>query len=108
MNLNQYSAESVRTIIEENRIRLFESYAVGRPPNWNVDQRTKDIVCISVWLMEELQRIGVDDLGRITQQGVFNRHSRSDLDIFELAAQVMNDAAVDNIDRYRKTHRRWG
>jgi hypothetical protein len=28
--------------------------------------------------------------------------------LFELAAQVMNDAINDNIDRDRKTHRRWG
>lgn len=103
-----YTAESIRASIEADRERLFSSYAVGRPANWTVDQATKDMVCLSVWIREELTRLGIDELGRKTQEGEFNRYVRSDPDPFVLAAEVMNNAEAGNIDRYRKTHRRWG
>lgn len=103
-----YTADLVREAVRKDFDRLFESYSTGRPENWIVNQRTKDVISISVWLREELTRVGVDDLGRRTQEGFFNRYSRSDDDLFELAAQLMNDALAGNIDRFRKTHRRWG
>lgn len=63
---------------------------------------------MSVWLREELTRIGLDELGRKTQENVFYRYARQDTDLFALAAEVMNDAVAGNIDRNRKTHHRWG
>lgn len=103
-----YLSEEIRKTIDAERERLFSSYAVGRPTNWSVDQQTRDIICISVWLREEMTLIGLDELGRKTQEGVFNRYSRSTEDLFGLAAEIMNDVVVNNIDRDRKTHRRWG
>lgn len=103
-----YTAESIRKEIDANREKLFASYAVGRGPNWVVDQQTKDIICLSVWIREELMHLGIDELGRKIQEGEFNRYSRSDPDLFVLAAEVMNNAVNGNIDRNRKTHRRWG
>lgn len=104
----RYAADGIREKVSADFERLFSSYAVGRSPTWACDQRTKDTVTISVWMREELTRIGVDDLGRRTQENAFNRHSRSDTDVYELAAQLMNDALDDNIDRFRRPHRRWG
>lgn len=103
-----YLATEIRRLVELDRERLFASYAVGRHPNWTYDVRTRDTVCLSLWLREELTRIGIDDLGRKTLEGEFNRYSRSDDDLFELAAGIMNKALADDIDRDRKTHRRWG
>lgn len=103
-----HTAESVRQAVNSQRERLFSSYAFGRSSNWVCDQRTKDTVCISVWLRESLTALGLDELDRKTQENVFYRYARNDNDLFGLAAQVMNDAASGNIDRNRKTHRRWG
>ncbi len=106
--MERYTADSIRAQVSADFTRLFSSYAVGRSPTWVCDQQTKDIVTISVWMREELTRIGLDDLGRRTQENAFNRFSRSDKDLFELAAQLMNDALDNNIDRFRRPHRRWG
>jgi len=107
-DLLSYSAAQIRRDVHADQERLFASWAVGRPVGWVCDQRTKDLVCLSLWLREEMTRLGLDELGRKTQEGVFHRYSRSDLDLFELAAGVMNDAVAGNIDRDRRTHRRWG
>jgi hypothetical protein len=103
-----YTGEGIRELVGAGRERLFASYAVGRSPNWVCDVRTRDVVCLSVWLREELTSIGLDELGRKTLEGEFNRYSRSDDDLFELAADIMNKALSNDIDRDRKTHRRWG
>lgn len=103
-----YTAKGIKAMVESERGRLFASYAEGRPPNWVCDQQTKDIVCLSVWLREELTRLGIDELGRKIQEGEFNRYSRSDPDLFVLAAEVMNNALANRIDRNRRPHRRWG
>lgn len=50
----------------------------------------------------------ISDEDRRTQEAMFNRYSRSDLDIYFLAASVLNDALDGKIDTDRKTHRRWG
>lgn len=81
---------------------------IAKPANWACDQQTRDFVCLSIWLREELTRIGIDELGRKTQEAQFNRYSRSTDDLFGLAAGIMNDAVAGEIDRDRKTHRRWG
>lgn len=104
----KYTADAIEFDVKSNQERLFAPWAVGRPENWACDGRTKDIVCISYWLMEELTKMGLDHKDRVTQQAQFNRYSRSDEDLWSLAAQIMNDTDAGNIDRDRKTHRRWG
>lgn len=103
-----YSAEQVQAAVSVDRERLLATFMDGRPPNWSCDQRTRDVVALGVWLDEELTRIGIDDLGRRTQTSQFNRLSRSFDDLWGIAARIMNDALVDNIDRFRRPHRRWG
>lgn len=106
--MKQYAPEEIRAHIDQNRERLFAPYAIGRPPGWNVDSRTKDDVCITAWLREELSRIEIDDLGRRTQEGLYNRLSRGEHDLFTLAAFIMNETLAGKIDRFRVPHRRWG
>jgi hypothetical protein len=104
-----YTLEQIKSIIENNQSRLFFSYSSGRPDNWSCDTRTREIICISVWLNEELSLIQIDDAARIAQISKFNRLSRSYHDVYALALEVINDAVNDNnVDRNRIGHRRWG
>lgn len=105
---NKYTAENIRAIIESDRQVLFSTYAIGRPDNWICDTRTKDLVCVANWLSSELKIIGLSDTDRITQQWKFNRESRADADLFQCAADIMNEAIAGNIEQNRKHHRRWG
>jgi hypothetical protein len=106
--MNRYIADSIRKGIDSQRERLFASYAVGRPENWNPCPRTKDLVCLEAWLPEELQRLAVSDTDRRTQQEFFNRWARSDDDLFELAARTLNAVLDGEIQQGRIPHRRWG
>ena len=104
----RYTADIIRLAVDSNIDTLFASYSVGRPVNWTVDVRTKDLVCLAVWLQNELAAIGLSDADRRTQQLKFNRESRSDLDLFECAANIMNEALDGNVEQNRKMHHRWG
>lgn len=104
----QYTAESIRKAVEDDSERLFSSYSANRPEHWACDQRTKDLVTLGNWLNEEHARLGIDDLGRLTQNGRFNRESRSRDDLWTLAVEILNDTLIDKIDRNRRPHRRWG
>lgn len=104
----KYTPTAIREAVLNDIPRLFAPYSEGRGPNWSTDTRTKEVLCLTQWLREEMTRLNLDDLGRITQEGEFNRVSRSCPDVFEAAAEVMNAVVEDRIDRYRKPHRRWG
>ena len=103
-----YTAENVKAAIEADREALFAAYAIGRPENWSVDIRTKDLVCIAAWLQNELTIVGISDTDRRTQQWKFNRESRADNDLFDCAAKIMNEALDGNVEQNRIPHRRWG
>lgn len=104
----KYDKESVKTDIEQKRERLLSSFVANRPQNWSCDSRTKELISISTWLREEMLLLSLDELGRKTQEGEFNRISRSVEDLYDLAANIMNDVLSDNINRNRRPHRRWG
>ncbi len=103
----RYSAESVKASVDLDRDRLFAPYALGRPENWSYDLRTHDLVCAGNWLSEELTRLGANDVDRRTQQWKFNRLSRT-YDVFESAAEALNDVLDGVVEQDRKPHRRWG
>jgi len=103
-----YTAAAIAAQVEQHQTRLFSSYSIGRPANWSCDTRTRNLVCIGNWLQEEMLRLGLDDLGRRTMLGEYNRCSRSEDDLFSLAARIMEDIVNDRIDRNRRPHRRWG
>lgn len=104
----KYTNEEIRLIIAQNSERLYKDYSSRRPEGWRADQRTHDMICLGVWLNEELAQIGIDDLGRITQIWQFNRRSRSEDDLFAIVSEIMNESICDKIDRKRTPHRRWG
>lgn len=105
--IERYTADSVREAVETKREELFASYIVGRPANWSCDNRTKDLVCIANWLAEELATIA-NDTDRRTQQWKYNRESRSVTDLFQCAADIMNETLDGKVEQNRKPHYRWG
>ena len=104
----RYTAESVQKAVEEKREELFAPYAIGRPTNWTVDTRTKDLVCIGNWLTAEMTAIGTSDEDRRTQQWKFNRLSRSDDNLWQCAADIMNEVLDGTVEKNRIPHHRWG
>lgn len=104
----KYTASSVKESVDANREHLMGAWALGRPENWSCNQQMKDLICIGNWLDEEMRRLWLDDLGRIMQTQQFNRRSRSEHDLWELAAFIMNEVIDNKIDRQRKPLRRWG
>ena len=52
--------------------------------------------------------VPIDDADRKIQQQMFNRWCRSRTDLFELAAEIMNDVIDGKIARERIPHHRWG
>lgn len=80
---------------------------VGRPANYTMDSAAKYTVATSYWLDAELRRIGTNDADRKTQGGKYHRLSRT-YDIFETAAECMNEAVEGRVEQNRKPHRRWG
>jgi hypothetical protein len=105
---SRYTAEHVQQEVNKDRDRLFAPYAVGRGPNWSTDRRTKDLVCLGNWLAEELTRLGCNDDDRRTQEAFYNRWSRSDEDLWDLAARTLNAVIDQQVEQHRIPHRRWG
>ncbi len=99
--LGVYTEGEVRQRVQADSARLFSSYTVGRPKGWATDDRTKELVCLSIWLREELLARGVDGEARIRQEWLFNRKSRAEENLFELAARIMNDTIDGKLDAYR-------
>lgn len=87
--------------------RLFAHYASGRPKNWSCDQRTRDLMRTCKWLEEELRRVGCTQQDQKTQLWKFNRMSRT-YDVFEVAAECINEAIAGTIEQGYRPHRRWG
>jgi hypothetical protein len=108
MTTSHYTAEHIRQAVDADRERLFAPYAVGRPERWTPDQRTRDLICIGHWLREELQRLGVTEDDRRTQERYYNRWSRSMEDLFALAAETLNMVLDGQVEQGRIPHRRWG
>lgn len=103
-----YTRESVFLEIESDRESLFAHWSRGRPSNWSCDPRTRDLICTAEWLKRKLRSLVPDEIGRHVLESQFHRFSRSEDDLFSLAARIVNDAADDKIDRDRRPHRRWG
>jgi hypothetical protein len=108
MRTERYTAEEVRREVGKHFHRLFAPYAVGRPETWVPDPRTKDLVSIGYWITEQLVALGVNDNDRRTQQQFYSRWSRSDDDLFDLAARTLNTVLDGKVEQDRVPHRRWG
>lgn len=104
----KYTREDVHAAVQADAERLFAPWCIGRPDTWKPDGRTKDTVTVGLWLREELTRMGLSEVDRKTQESVYHRFGRSDGDLFELAADVLNDALEGRIQQGRVPHHRWG
>lgn len=102
-----YNADDIRQHILANQDELFTPYASGRPPNWSCDQATKDLVCVGNWLNGELRALHAETDDRRAMLWSYNRRSRASFDVFQLAADIMNEFLAGNVDR-KPAHRRWG
>lgn len=96
-----YTTESVRQSLAPKWDEYYAKLAIGQPPNWKCDQRTKENFCLSQWLMDELIAQGCPQEDRIFVQNFFNRKARAETDLYELAARAMNTFVEGNIERYR-------
>lgn len=97
-----YTSESVRASLEPKYQTYYAKLATGQSSRWTCDQRTKDLFCLSQWLMDELLSIECAEEDRIDTQSFFNRKARAEEDLFELAAKAMNNCLDKNIERYRR------
>lgn len=104
--MTHYTADLIKQTVTADVDRLFSPWKVGRAENYSVDPATKNLVALGYWLREELAKVCNEEDSR-TQQWKYNRLSRT-YDIWETAAEVMNEALDGNVEQNRKGHRRWG
>lgn len=105
--MNVWTPELVKSSLEERLDELLAKYASGMPENWRCDKRTAEQLTLSMWLGEKLNMLCKNDNDRRTQLWKFNRLSRS-YDLYESAAECLNDVIKNEVEQNRKPHKRWG
>lgn len=100
-----YMAYSIKEALAPKYAGYLAKLTVGRSPNWNCDQPTKDNFCISNWMIDELISLGAEETDRHDTQQFFNRKARAETDLYEVAAKAMNNFIDGNIERYRRIER---
>lgn len=103
----RYAAASIEAIVVADVDRLFAPWAVGRPTRYSPDPATKRLVALGYWLREELSRLGCNVADIHTQLWKYNRMSRS-YDVWQVAAECLNDVLDNKVEQNRVPHRRWG
>lgn len=103
----RFLAPTIRAAVDSDIDRLFAPWLVGRPPNYSPDRATRNLVALGYWLDEELRRLGCCDVDRKTQLGKYHRLSRT-YDIWQVAAECLNDVLDGTVEQGRVAHRRWG
>ncbi len=106
MTVIRYTAALVRQAVEGNVAILLAPWMVGRPENYTIDPTTRDLIALGYWVDKELALMCNDD-DRRTQIWKYNRLSRT-YDIWETAAEVLNDVIDGKVEQNRRGHRRWG
>ena|SRR5271166_5880234 len=96
-----FTTETVRTSLAPKWDGYYAKLAIGQSPTWICDERTKELFCLSQWIMEELMLRKCPDEDRIRQQRFFNRKARATEDLYELAATTLNGFLTGKIDDYR-------
>lgn len=103
-----WTPERVREAVSGQEERLFAPWRVGRPENWVPDPRTKETVVLAYWLREQLSTYALSDADRRTQESIFHRWARSDDDLYQVVAHILNETEAGDIEQNRVGHRRWG
>lgn len=101
-----YKPDNIRDQVKDHIDELFAPWCVGRQEGWIPDPGTKDLIALGYWLRAELARICNEDDAR-TQLWKYNRLSRT-YDIWNVAAECLNDVLNSNVEQNRIGHRRWG
>jgi hypothetical protein len=101
----RYTADNIRAKLAPYYHLYYEKLAVGRAPNWNCDQATKDNFVLSNWMIDELRGLNAEETDRHDTQHFFNRKARAEEDLYEVAAKAMNNYLDGNIERYRRIER---
>lgn len=102
-----YTAANVRQAVEADLDRLLAPWMVGRHENYSPGPDTKLLVSLGYFLTEELTKIAANEADRRTQEWKYNRLSRT-YDIWETAAECLNDVLEGKVEQNRVGHRRWG
>jgi hypothetical protein len=98
--MDLYTADSVRTSLAPKWDGYYAKLAVGQPPNWKCDQRTKENFCLTQWMIDECNSLGCSfDESHNLLRG-FNRHARADTDLYQTAADVMNTYLNNDMVNY--------
>lgn len=103
----RYEARPIQDAVESDLERLFAPWALGRPARWSPDLATKRLVSLGFWLEAELTRLGCNASDVKTQLAKYNRLSRT-YDVWQTAAECLNDVLDGKVEQNRVPHRRWG
>ena len=103
----RYTAAGVQAAVEADVDRLFAPWRLGRSETWVPSPDMKLLVALGYWLREELTKLAANEADIRTQLWKYNRLSRT-YDIWETAAECLNDVLDNTVEQNRIGHRRWG
>lgn len=101
-----FTATQIKTLVESELERLLVPWMVGRQSNYAMSIATKHTIGTEYWLREKLTTI-CNEVDCKTQVMKFHRETRTH-DIFEIAAECINEALESRVEQNRKPHRKWG
>lgn len=107
-DMEKLSGNDIRRELEVDRRRFEDALKAGQQPNWQCDQRTRDLWCLGHWLMERYMPIEGDRRRELVW--LFDRIARSSEDLFASAALVVgigdHGGSVDDVGKDFWTARR--
>lgn len=95
-----YTRYSILVSITSKLPYYYTKLSIGQSPNWIPDKRTLELFSISQWLIEELTSLKCSEDCRHRQLWFFNRKSRSEEDLYVLAALTLNNLLEGKVDNY--------
>lgn len=105
--MEQYTPDAVRKSLNPKWDTYYAKLAIGQSPTWKCDQRTAELFCLSQWLIDELMVLNCPQEDRLDVQNFFNRKSRAEDDLYEVAARSVNSFLNGKIERFRKFQRHY-
>lgn len=96
----EYTRYNILRSITPRLPSYYSKLAVGQSPTWIPDVRTLELFSISQWLIDELISLGCSEDDRHKQMWFWNRKSRSEEDLYTLAALTLNNLIEGKVDNY--------
>ena len=95
-----YTADSIRRSLAPKWDEYYAKLAVGQPANWKCDETTKQNFCLTQWMIDECAKLlcSWDDTHNLLRG--FNRQARSSHDLYQTAAEVMNNYVNGEVINY--------